>query len=57
MKAKILRTILVYLGIILLSCSIYLECGISSALAFFGTFIIGSIVYLTIEYDDWKKIK
>lgn len=52
MKTKILRTILVYLGIILLSCSIYLECGISSALAFFGAFIIGSIVYLTIEYDN-----
>ena len=35
MKTKILRTILVYLGIILLSCSIYLECGLSRALAFF----------------------
>lgn len=52
MKLKILRTILVYLGIILLSCLIYLEYGISSALAFFGAFIIGSIVYLTIEYDN-----
>ena len=52
MKTKILRTILIYLGIILLSCSIYLECGLSRALAFFGTFIIVSIVYLKIEYDD-----
>lgn len=52
MKSKILRTILVYLGIILLSCSIYLEFGIARALAFFGTLIIVSIVYLNIEYDD-----
>lgn len=52
MKIKILRTILLYLGIILLSYSIYLECGLSRALAFFGAFIIGSIVYLKIEYDD-----
>lgn len=58
MKAKILRTILLYLGIILLSCSIYLECGISRALAFFGTLIIVSTIYLKIEYDNWKnKIK
>ena len=52
MKIKILRTILVYLGIILLSCSIYLEYGLSRALAFFGTLIIVSTVYLKMEYDD-----
>lgn len=52
MKTKILRTILLYLGIILLSYSVYLECELSRALAFFGTLIIVSIVYLNIEYDD-----
>ena len=52
MKIKIIRTILLYLGIILLSCSVYLECGLSRALAFFGTLIIVSIVYLKMEYDN-----
>lgn len=52
MKTKILRTILVYLGIILLSCSVYLEYGLSIALAFFGTLIFISMIYLNIEYDD-----
>lgn len=52
MKTKILRTILLYLGIILLSCSVYLKCELSMALAFFGTLIIVSIVYLKMEYNN-----
>lgn len=52
MKTKILITILLYLGIIFLSCSVYLEYGLSRALAFFGTLIIASTVYLKIEYNN-----
>ena len=54
MKTKILRTILVYLGIILLSCSIYLECGLSRALAFFGVILMASVIYLWMEYGFEK---
>lgn len=52
MKIKILRTILLYLGIILLSYSVYLEFKLSIALAFLGTLIFLSILYINIEYDD-----
>ena len=55
MKLKILKTILCYLGIIIISYSIYLEKGIPNALAVFGTMLIASIMYLWMEYDDFDK--
>lgn len=54
MKLKILRTILIYLGIIIMSYSIYLKHGFSECLGFFGCTLAASVVYLWIEYSDLK---
>ena len=54
MKLKILKTILVYLGIIIMSYAFYLSHGFSEGLGFFGGSLVSSVVYLWIEYSDLK---
>lgn len=52
MKFKILRTIIIYLGLIILSYAVYLKTGIQDGLAIFGAMLIASSLYIWIEYDD-----
>lgn len=55
MKLKILRTILFYLSIIILSCYFYLKEGFIEVLGFLGIMILASVVYLWVEYDSVIK--
>ena len=55
MKIKILRTIVLYLGILIVSYSVYLKCGFSEGFGFFGAMIMASVIYLWIEYNDFYK--
>ena len=55
MKIRILRTILFYLGIIILSCYFYLKDGFIEVLGFLGIMILASVVYLWVEYDSVIK--
>lgn len=55
MKIKILRTILMYLSILIISYSIYLAKGFADGLCCFGCLLIASIVYLWMEYSDFEK--
>ena len=55
MKIKILRTIVLYLGILILSYSVYLKCGFSEGFGFFGAMLMASVIYLWIEYNDFYK--
>lgn len=55
MKLKILRTIILYLGILIISYSIYLAKGFADGFCCFGCTLIASIVYLWIEYSDFEK--
>lgn len=55
MKFKILRTILFYLGITILSYSVYLKNNFSEGFGFFGAMLLASVVYLWIEYDNFEK--
>ena len=52
MKFKILRTIIIYLGLIILSYAVYLKTGIQDSLAIFGAMLIASSLYIWIEYND-----
>lgn len=52
MKLKILRTVLLYLSIIIFSYSIYLKTGFSEGFGIFGIMLAASIIYLWIEYGD-----
>lgn len=54
MKMKILRTIILYLGILLISYSIYQAKGFAEGLCCLGCTLIASVVYLWMEYDDFK---
>lgn len=47
MKLKTLRTILFYLGLLILSYSVYLEDGFSKGVGFFGAMIMLSIVVIS----------
>ncbi len=53
MKIKILRTIILYLGILITSYSIYLTKGFADGLCCFGITLMASIVYLWMEYSDF----
>lgn len=55
MKLKILRTIILYLGILIISYSIYLAKGFADGFCCFGYTLIASIVYLWMEYSDFEK--
>lgn len=57
MKNNILRTILTYLGILLImiNYSIYLKYSFSETLAFFGIMFIVCIVYLWLERIYFEK--
>ena len=56
MKLKILRTIVFYLGVLILSYSVYLESGFSEGFGFFGAMLMASVIYLGIEYGSFDKI-
>lgn len=56
MKLKIIRTILVYLGLLIFSYSIYLKYGFSEGFGFFGIMLIASVIYLWMEYSGFDKI-
>ena len=53
MKIKILRTIILYLGILITSYSMYLANGFADAVFYLGLTLIASIIYLWIEYSDF----
>ena len=55
MKIKILRTIVLYLGILIFSYYVYLKCGFSERFRFFSAMLIASAIYLWIEYNDFYK--
>lgn len=55
MKIKILRTIMVYLGILIISYSIYLAKGLADGFCCFGSTLIASTVYLWIKYSGCEK--
>lgn len=55
MKIKIIRTILLYLGILIFSYSIYLKHGFSEGFEAFGVILIASVIYLWIEYGRFEK--
>ena len=52
MKFKILRRIIIYLGLIILSYAVYLKTGIQDSLAILGAMLIASSLYIWIEYND-----
>lgn len=54
MKIKILRTILLYLGIIIFSYSVYLKSGFSEGFGLFGAMLMVSVIYLWMEYGFEK---
>ena len=56
MKIKILRTIVFYLGVLILSYSIYLKNGFYEGFGFFGAMLIASVIYLWMEYSGFDKI-
>ena len=56
MKIKIIRTILLYLGILIFSYSIYLKHGFSEAFGAFGVTLMASVIYLWMEYSGFDKI-
>ena len=56
MKIKILRTIVFYLGVLILSYSVYLESGFSEGFGFFAAMLMASVIYLGIEYGSFDKI-
>ena len=55
MKIKILRTIVFYLGVLILSYSVYLESGFSEGFGFFGAMLMASVIYLGIEYSRFEN--
>ena len=55
MKIKIIRTIVLYLGILIFSYSIYLKTGFSEGFGFFGAMLMASVIYLWMEYSDFDK--
>ena len=55
MKIKIIRTILLYLGILIFSYSIYLKHGFSEGFGAFGVILMASVIYLWIEYGSFEK--
>ena len=56
MKIKILRTIVFYLGVLILSYSIYLKHGFSEGFGAFGIMLAASVIYLWMEYSGFDKI-
>ena len=56
MKLKILRTIVFYLGVLILSYSVYLKNGFSEGFGFFGAMLMASVIYLCMEYSGFDKI-
>ena len=56
MKIKIIRTILLYLGILIFSYSMYLKHGFSEAFGAFGVILMASVIYLWMEYSGFDKI-
>lgn len=55
MKLKILKTILLYLGILIFSYSIYLKHGFSEGFGAFGVMLMASVIYLWMEYSEFYK--
>lgn len=55
MKFKILRTILFYLGITILSYSVYLKANFSEGFGLFGAMLMASVIYLWFEYSSFEK--
>ena len=55
MKIKILRTIVFYLGVLILSYSVYLESGFSEGFGFFGAMLMASVIYIGMEYGRFEN--